>query len=65
MEKKKNLPADNSIKPLIKLIIKLQLEILRQLLWQNLWHDQSEARIAKQLPIKKNETNINMSIYQS
>jgi len=55
MEKKKNLPADNSIKPLIKLIIKLQLEILRQLLWQNLWHDQSEARIAKQLPIKKNE----------
>ena len=54
MEQKKNLPADNSIKPLIKLVLDIQLEILHHLLMQNLWHDVSEARFVKQ-KIKNNK----------
>ena len=55
MENKKNLTIDNSIKPLIKLILDVELEILHHLLNQNLWHDVSEARLSKQLPIKKKD----------
>ena len=55
MENKKNLTVDNSIKPLIKLVLEIELEILRHLLMQNLWHDESEARLSKQLPVKNKD----------
>ena len=55
MEQKNNPEVDNSILPLIRLVLDIELEILSHLLMQNLWHDVSEARLAKEKPVKKND----------
>ena len=55
MEQKKNPEVDNEVLPLIRLVLDLEIEILRHLLMQNLWHDVSEARLAKQQPIKNKD----------